>query len=542
MRANPDKLVVIKFKANYCRACKAVEPKFIAVKNFATSTPTTHNNNKGPSSSSSSSSSLPIVWAEISSSPQNKDFFRRVGVLTLPTIHFYDGSNGLTENFPCGPKSFGLLSQKLANFLEHRVDPVTLQLKATLALSAMATTSTTAAAAVAAANVGVTTVNGGAATGAAATPVLSSDEPRRVRSVFVENELISNEHLKHLRYGMPFFPDLTDEEFSVLLSKARLLTFNEGDIIVRQGMPPKTFFVIKSGEVEMCIKSRFEDPISTPPSYLGAVVNRLKKFDYFGERAATTGEPFAASFRVVKKTRCFAFNVEDIPESSILSKKRRATQAMVEELSARYELPEDYKPMYPVTEQDQCVLELLVRFKQIRQAAKCFEYVLSAGSLLNDEGEIARRSVLVSKLSNSQRQDFVEVFNLVDTTKSGTISLLEMRRFMESAREEKTDEEILNMIRKANPLANNSTFGTGLTLNEFLGVMAEAEFYSLFTEMFKELDKENTGYVRAGDLDQILGGVRDLIGDRKQSIIDVEDQDIHIDYEQFAKMLLGAAL
>ena len=32
------------------------------------------------------------------------------------------------------------------------------------------------------------------------------------------------------------------------------------------------------------------------------------------------------------------------------------------------------------------------------------------------------------------------------------------------------------------------------------------------------------------------------ISDDRKSIIDVEDQEIQVDYEQFAKMLLGAAL
>lgn len=32
------------------------------------------------------------------------------------------------------------------------------------------------------------------------------------------------------------------------------------------------------------------------------------------------------------------------------------------------------------------------------------------------------------------------------------------------------------------------------------------------------------------------------ISDDRKTIIDVEDQDIQVDYEQFAKMLLGAAL
>ena len=293
-----------------------------------------------------------------------------------------------------------------------------------------------------------------------------------------------------------------------------------------------------------------EDPISTPPSYLGAIVSQLGKFDYFGERALSTGEPYAASVRVLERTRCFIFTEDIIPESSILSKKRRATSEMVAKLNERYELPVDYQPpTYLSPEQDQCVLELLVRFKQIRQAAKVFGYIKSAEPLWGDKGEIARRSMLVSKLSRSQREDFVDVFKLIDRNGSGIISLLDMRRFMESAQmDHVTDQVLLDILHRGTHTGgvvdnNGSRYGTtGLQLNEFLGIMAEAEFYSLFTETFKELDKENNGYVRAGDLDKVLRGVRGLINDDHRSIIDVVDQDVQVDYEQFAKMLLGAAL
>jgi Ca2+-binding EF-hand superfamily protein len=61
-------------------------------------------------------------------------------------------------------------------------------------------------------------------------------------------------------------------------------------------------------------------------------------------------------------------------------------------------------------------------------------------------------------------------------------------------------------------------------------------------ETFQELDRDNTGYVRAGDLSEVLGGVQDLIGEgQKISLIDVDDQDMLIDYEQWIRMLLGEA-
>ena len=366
--------------------------------------------------------------------------------------------------------------------------------------------------------------------------------PPRVTRTATRNEFITEEHIDYLRNGLPFFQDCTDEEFQTMLSKAKLLTYDPGDIIIRQGMRGTGFFVVKSGVAEMIVRSRFDDPISTPPNYLGVVVNEMKKFDYFGERALTTGEPLAASVRVLDKMRCFVFDVEDIPESSILSQKRRATKEMVEQLSHRYQLPHDYKPDYlPQTPKDGYVLELLLRFKRIRQAAKCFAYVMEAGPQWGAEGEIARRTVLWTKLSKAQREEFQEVFDIVDVNKTGKISLLEMRKFMQSAREQKSDDELREMIARAAPSFRQS-FDYVINRDEFMGVMAEAEFYNLFTETFRELDPDNTGYVRAGDLDDVLGGVRALISNDRTGIIDVEDKDMLVDYEQFSKMLLGAAL
>jgi calmodulin/calcium-binding protein CML len=324
-----------------------------------------------------------------------------------------------------------------------------------------------------------------------------------------------------------------------MLSKAKLLTFNAGDLIIRQGMPGRTFYVLKSGVAEMSVRSRFDDPISTPSNYLGVVVNELTKFDYFGERALTTGEPLKASVRALEKVRCFAFDVDDIPESSILNRKRRATRDMVDKLNRRYELPADYIPEYAVNEREDCILELLVRFRQIRQAAKCFDYAMNTETNWGDQGEIARRSMLVSKLSPSQRDEFRKVFDIVDSHGRGKISLLEMKRFMNSARQKKSDAELRAIIARA---TNSQNTDYEISRDEFMGVMAEAEFYNLFTETFQELDKENTGYVRAGDLDEVLGGVRGLVSDNPTNLIDSEDKDMLVDYEQFSKMLLGAAI
>ena len=488
--------MIVKYFATYCRACKALSPKFLDVKGMGDTWETQHG------------AKLPIVWAEFAAQRSNKDVFKRLSVLTLPTVHFYDGSRGLIENFPCGPSKVPLLRKKLADFLEKRVDRQTYQLlpEADVAESTL--------------------------------------EPRVERSI-INSGLFTSKHLKYLR-SMTFFEDLTNEEFNDLLQKAKLQTFNAGDIIIRQGMPPQNFYVIKSGKIEMGLRSKFDDPISTPPDYLGAIVKELGELDYFGERALSTGEPFAAGFRVVEKARCFVFNVDDIPESSVLSKKRRATDDLVQKLSARYELPDDYKPTYAVTPREEDVLDLLVKFRQIRQAAKCFQYIMKSKPNWGDAGEIARRSMLVSKLPKSQREEFREVFDMVDIHNRGKISLLDLEKFMHIREDDKASYmQIIDEMRRLNPYYDKGIRfekDSSISLDEFLGVIAEAEFYFLFTETFQELDTNNIGYVQAGALDDILGTVRDLISNDKTSIIDGQDRDTLVDYEQFSKMLLGASI
>ena len=81
-----------------------------------------------------------------------------------------------------------------------------------------------------------------------------------------------------------------------------------------------------------------------------------------------------------------------------------------------------------------------------------------------------------------------------------------------------------------------------MTMQDFIGIMAEVEFYYLFRDVFASLDKRDAGFVKAADLDRVLSGVRDLISDDRHSIIDVEDKEMNIDYEQFTRMLLGLSL
>jgi hypothetical protein len=114
------------------------------------------------------------------------------------------------------------------------------------------------------------------------------------------------------------------------------------------------------------------------------------------------------------------------------------------------------------------VLSLLVRFKLLRQAARCFEYIKTTNPAWGDQGEINRRKLLVSKLTPSQRSEFVDVFKLIDTSNDGLITLPETKAVLSAVDDEKSE----SMINKADPSVDGNT---AITLSDFIGVMAEAE-------------------------------------------------------------------
>ncbi len=535
LEQNSDQITIIKFFAPWCRACKGLEPKYIQIA-------------KDPKYSK-----LPLKFAQFSVQ-HNKEYVKSLGILALPSVHIYASSDeGLVENFPCGPSKVPILKKKIAQVVNERVDSKSFQLKPFVPEETRDNE-----------------VEDEACTERSIS--LSSESDSTTQLLRVGDVVVGQETMDYIRTGIPFFKDLSDDELTELLSKSVYSTFEAGSVIMKQGKPGKTFYIIDDGEVEIAVKGAFEDPLTTPSGYLGAVVNRLTKQNYFGERSLITGEPRAASIRATEKTRCFTFNIDDIPHSSVLSGKRRATQERLNEINDKYAI--DYydinliekqfediakanqvkgspngpsrnideekvtsSPLPSYSNEKDSMISLLVRFKLLRQAARCFEYIVKTNPSWGDEGESFRRSLLVTKLTHGQQEEFKEVFNLIDTSGDGVISVLELKRVLESVNDEQlSDEKVKEMINKSDLRVDGNT---EISLDEFMGVMAEAEFYYLFKETFATLDKENTGYVPAYKIDRILCGLRDLISDDRKSIIDVEDSEMLIDYETFSRMMIG---
>ena len=591
LQAHKDELVILKIFAPWCRACKGLEPKFVQIAHDETY-----------------AKELPTVFAQLSIQ-HNKEFVKSLGVLALPTVQFYVGG-ALHDNFPCGPSKVPILKRKLAQLIQDHVDPQTRRVKESsieyyqnqLAeqqqeqetddqvvdgdkAGTIASTATKKA----------TTVVANATEAIGASAITETAQPPKPTA----------EERRAIISSIPYFSEMSLADADAVLDKARLLTFEPKSIIMREGKPGRTFYILKQGEVEICQATTFAyDPLVVPSSYLGTVINRLQAGEYFGERAIITGEPRAASIRATDQpVTCWALDQDDFPHSSPLSGRTRGLQSDVQldnvndkygvntfddiyeqealtqvrqsqtasQIRGSVNTPEmirgvdtdddenvdgvafDYSAMnVPPTSRstaestagvkvspgnNDAIFTVLRRFQLIRQVSQCFDYIVETNAQWGTEGIRKRRQFLVKRLSPSQRADVRETFGLIDASGDGLISLLELSRVMESIGETKSDEQLMQVM------SNASLDGRPeMNLQDFEGLMAEAEFYNLFRDVFSTLDTKNSGFVKAGDLDRVLNGVRDLISDDRKSLIDVEDADVLIDYERFSRMLLGTAL
>jgi len=534
-----DKLVILKVYAPWCRACKGLEPKFKQV------------------SRDPNLKNIPIVFSSLSIQ-NNKDYVKTIGVLALPTVQFYLHGKKM-DNFPCGPSKVPILKRKLTKFVNDNVDS-NHHVKSEHVLLQP-------------------------------TEIVEEETPKEEES-HVPRQL-SREDAEILA-NTPYLKDLNNDEFDVLLEKSKVLTFESGSVIMREGNVGKAFYVILDGEAEICQKTAFEDPLTTPSSYLGTVINRLTAKESFGERGLLTGEPRAASIRVTEPLRVVAFMQEDFPVTCVLSgvKRTEDIEAM-EDLNEKYGIPmkdlntlevlkqvresstanqvrgsllspeiipgvdndqdivfddevgvsevdkenEQKLATYELSVENDALIPLLQKFRLVRLISRCFDYITKYKAEWGSPGIRNRRAMLVTRLTETQRVEFTEAFDLVDESGDGIISVSELQEVMSTAGEPKPKSLLLQMTP-----ARSTDGEEGITKEDFMGIMAEAEFYYLFREIFSSLDKKDSGFVKAKELDRVLCGVRGMIDGDRSSIIRVEDTDMLIDYEVFTKMLIGTQL
>lgn len=101
----------------------------------------------------------------------------------------------------------------------------------------------------------------------------------------------------------PFFEVLSDEERHALVGEMELEQHGEGDVIIREGQPGSSMYVIANGEVKVFTTGKDDKTV-----YLA----KLGEGDFFGEVSVLTGKPRTATITASQPTELLRLDKEKL--------------------------------------------------------------------------------------------------------------------------------------------------------------------------------------------------------------------------------------
>jgi CRP-like cAMP-binding protein len=127
-----------------------------------------------------------------------------------------------------------------------------------------------------------------------------------------------------LMEGVEIFTPLTKAELAGLVKEVRVETYAAGEVPVRQGDPGDSFYIIKSGSVDVVVEK---------PSGETAVVATLGPSNFFGEMSLLTGAVRTASIRVKQDAEFIVIDKESF--GSTLARNPSIAESLSRILSER---------------------------------------------------------------------------------------------------------------------------------------------------------------------------------------------------------------
>merc|ERR1712070_100589 len=125
----------------------------------------------------------------------------------------------------------------------------------------------------------------------------------------------------------------------------------------------------------------------------------------------------------------------------------------------------------------------------------------------------------------------------------GEVESWELARILNlDGRRSVSEQEVLDMINKANPSVDGNTV---LTEKDFIAMMAEAEYSNFFLDAFAMLDSQGNGWVSASQLLSLMKEFNEessTLSESKMMKMMEEfgmDEEGHIDYEHFVSVLMS---
>ncbi|MCK5133114.1 MAG: mechanosensitive ion channel family protein [Candidatus Sabulitectum sp.] len=152
---------------------------------------------------------------------------------------------------------------------------------------------------------------------------VASDHEEKLRTELLED---INTELKKVE----LFEPLTDEDITTLADYSSILRYTRGEAIVRQGDTGDSLYIIRSGSVEITLKTGKNEPI---------VLASLGPGKYFGEMSLLTGEPRSATVTTLEETQVVVVDKDGLkalfesnpalaePLSTMLEKRREEQAA-----------------------------------------------------------------------------------------------------------------------------------------------------------------------------------------------------------------------
>ncbi|HXI04308.1 MAG TPA: cyclic nucleotide-binding domain-containing protein [Candidatus Saccharimonadales bacterium] len=105
--------------------------------------------------------------------------------------------------------------------------------------------------------------------------------------------------------GTPLFSDFTAEELADVLRRLKHRSYAPGDLIVREGEPGESLFVLSQGRVKV---------VGTGPGGRAVELAELGEGDFFGEVALLTGRPRTATITSLDETEVLELTRGDLKD------------------------------------------------------------------------------------------------------------------------------------------------------------------------------------------------------------------------------------
>jgi CRP-like cAMP-binding protein len=122
----------------------------------------------------------------------------------------------------------------------------------------------------------------------------------------------------------PLFKDFSVDEMVAVIAGLNLLTFERGDVVIRQGQPGSSLYMLTSGKVRAFVKDAAGKNVP---------VADLEEGAFFGEHSILTGKPRSAT--VAALTRCEMLELDRASLDDIASRYPHVMDVLREFASKR---------------------------------------------------------------------------------------------------------------------------------------------------------------------------------------------------------------